>query len=133
MQRGFALVTGIFLMTILMLLSAFMIGIRVYQESSVTLDTLATRAFAAARSGVEWGTYQSLRNGTCAGSTPLTPGGTLNGFTVTVTCARGAFNEAGTTINVDTIVAIACNAGTCPAVSAGANYVERQITVMVGP
>ena len=52
-QRGFSLVTAIFLITILMLLSAYMIGCRVFQDSSISLDTLATRAYAAARAGVD--------------------------------------------------------------------------------
>ena len=134
-QRGFTLVTAIFLITILFLLSAFMIAFRVYQESSVSLDTLGTRAYAAARSGVEWGAYNSLRNNTCAATTALTLGGTLAGFTATVTCSRSAYNEAGTTVNMDTIVANACNqpaAGNCPNAAPGQNYVERQITVTVG-
>jgi MSHA biogenesis protein MshP len=132
-QRGFTMVTAIFLITILFLLSAFMVGIRVYQEASVSLDTLATRAYAAARGGVEWGAYNSLRNNTCAASTSLTFINTLSAFTATVTCSRASYDEAGTTINMDTIVATACNqpaAGNCPA-TAAANYVERQITVMV--
>ena len=135
LQRGFTLVTGIFLITILFLLSAYMIGFRVYQDASVSLDTLGTRAFAAARSGVEWGAYNSLRNNTCTAITPLAFGGTLNGYAATVSCTRTAFNEAGTIVNMDTIVANACNqpvAGNCPNAAPGANYAERQITTMVG-
>ena len=134
-QRGFTLVASIFLITILFLLSAYMIGFRVYQEAGVTLDMLGTRAHAAARAGAEWGLYNSLRNNACAGSTALALGGTLTGYTATVTCARSPFNEAGATVNVDTIVANACNqpaAGDCPNNAPGANYVERQITVTVG-
>ncbi len=130
-QRGFTLMTGIFLITILFLLSAFMIGFRVYQDASVSLDTLGTRAYGAARTGVEWGAYNSLRNNACAGPTPLVLGGTLGGYTVTVTCARSAFNEAGANVNVDTIVAIACNNAACPQAAPGPGYVERQITVTV--
>ena len=131
-QAGFTLVTAIFLITILFLLAAFMIGFRVYQDASISLDTLGTRAYAAARSGVEWGAYQSLRNGSCAGTTTLALAGTLDGYTVTVACVRNAFNEAGITVNIDTIVARACNNPLCPPATPGPNYVERQITVIVG-
>jgi MSHA biogenesis protein MshP len=130
-QAGFTLVTAIFLITILFLLAAFMIGFRLYQDASVSLDTLGTRAYAAARAGVEWGAYQSLRNGTCAGAA-LALDGSLAGYTVTVTCARDTFNEAGITVNIDTIVAKACNDAACPPATPGPNYVERQITVIVG-
>jgi MSHA biogenesis protein MshP len=131
-QRGFTLVAAIFLITILFLLSAYLVSIRVQQEAGVTLDTLGTRAYAAARAGVEWGAYNSLRNNTCAASTALALGGTLSGLTVTVTCTRSPYNEAGTTVNMDTIVALACNNAVCPPATPGANYVERQITVTVG-
>ena len=135
-QRGFTLVTGIFLITILFLLSAFMIGFRVYQESSVSLDTLGTRAFAAARSGVEWGAYQALRPGPCVtGTTSLALAGTLAGYTATVQLQASTYDEAGTTVTMCSITSNACNqpsGGSCPNASPGANYVERQITTMVG-
>ena len=135
-QTGFALVTGVFLITMLFLLSAYMIGFRVYQDSSVSLDTLGTRAFAAARSGVEWGAYQALRPGPCAaGTTSLALAGTLSGYTATVTLAPSTYNEAGTTVTMCSITSNACNqpsGGSCPNASPGANYVERQITTMVG-
>ncbi|MES2563508.1 MAG: agglutinin biogenesis protein MshP [Pseudomonadota bacterium] len=134
-QRGFALVSGIFLITILFLLSAYMVSLQVRQDASATLDTLGTRAYAAARSGAEWGAYQSLRTGACAADTAITPGGMLAGFTVNVSCTRTVFNEAGTAVTTDTIVANACNqpaGGTCPNAAPGTNYVERQITLAVG-
>ena len=135
-QRGFALVSGIFLITILFLLSAWLIGFRVQQDSSLTLDALGTRAYAAARAGAEWGAYNSLRNGACAPSTAVTFGATLAGYTATVTCSRSAYDEGGAIVNVDTIVANACNqpaGGTCPNAAPGPNYVERQITITVAP
>ncbi|MDB5807975.1 MAG: agglutinin biosis protein MshP [Betaproteobacteria bacterium] len=132
-EGGFTLVTAVFLITILMLLSAYMISFRVYQEAGTSLDTLGTRAYAAARSGAEWGAFNSLRNNACAASTPVTPANTLSGFTVTVTCLRNTFNEAGATVNMDTIVATACNNALCPPASPDANYVERQITILVSP
>ena len=134
-QRGFALASAIFLIVILFLLSAYLVGFRVYQDSAQSLDTLGTRAYAAARAGAEWGAYNALRNDTCAATTSLTLGGTLSAFVVTVTCTRTTHNEAGATINVDTIVANGCNqpaAGNCPNASPGAYYVERQLTMSVG-
>ena len=135
-QRGFTLVSGIFLIVILFLLSAYLIGFRVQQDSTLALDVLGTRAYAAARSGAEWGAYNSLRNGACAASTPVTFSGTLAGYTATVTCSRSAYDEGGTTVSMDTIVANACNqpaGGNCPNATPAANYVERQITITVSP
>jgi MSHA biogenesis protein MshP len=135
-QRGFALVSGIFLITILFLLSAYLIGFRVHQDSSLALDALGTRAYAAARSGAEWGAYNSLRNGTCAASTALAFDATLAGYTATVTCSRSSYDEGGVLVTVDTVVANACNqpaAGNCPNPAPGVNYSERQITMTVAP
>ena len=131
-QRGFTLVSGIFLIVILAALSAYLINFRVYQDAAIALDALGTRAYAAARSGVEWGVYNSLQNNACAASTSVALAGTLTGYTVNVTCTRNTFNEAGPPlVNIDTIVATACNSATCPPASPGANYVERQITTVV--
>ena len=134
-QRGFALVSAIFLITILFLLSAYLVALRVHQSSGVVLDMLATRAYAAASSGAEWAAYNSLRNNACPASSAIVLGGTLAEFTASVTCVRGTYEEGGTAVNIDTIVSNACNqpaAGVCPNSSPGANYVERQITLMVG-
>ena len=135
-QRGFTTVAAVFLITILSLLSAYLIGLRVYQELDVTLNTLGTRAYAAARSGAEWGAYNSLRNNTCTGTTALTLGGSLAAYKATVTCVRSTFNEGGTTVLIDTIISNACNqpsGGNCPNTTPGANYVERQMTFTVSP
>jgi MSHA biogenesis protein MshP len=135
-QRGFALVSGIFLITILFLLSAYLIGFRVKQDSTLALDALGTRAYAAARSGAEWGAYNSLRNGACAPSTALAFGASLAGYAATVTCSRSTYDEGGVTVTVDTLVANACNqpaGGNCPNPAPGANYAERQITLTVAP
>jgi MSHA biogenesis protein MshP len=135
-QRGFTLVTGVFLIGILAALSVYMIAFRVIQDSSTTLDTVGTRAYAAARSGVEWGAYQSLRPGPCvAAVNSFALAGTLAGFTATVTTAPTAYNEGGTNVTICTITANACNipaAGACPNAAGGANYAERQITIVTG-
>jgi MSHA biogenesis protein MshP len=135
-QRGFALISGVFLITILFLLSAYLIGFRVQQDSSIALDANGSRAFAAAVSGAEWAAFNSLRNGMCAASTTLafaTAG--LNDFTATVTCSRATYDEAGAVVTMDTIVATACNqpqGGECPSTAPGSGYVERQVTMKVG-
>lgn len=135
-QGGFTIVAAVFLITILSLLSAYLVGLRVYQEQDVTLDTLGTRAYGAARSGADWGAYNSLRNNTCAATTALALAGSLASYTATVTCVRNTFNEGGVAVLIDTIVANACNqpsAGNCPNASPGTNYVERQMTFTVSP
>ena len=135
---GFALPTAIFLMVILAALGVFIARVSLIQTSSSALDALGSGAYQAARAGVEWGAFNSLRNTTCAASTPLAFAGTaLAPFTTTVTCASTAIDELGVAGAIDQITSTACNepaAGpVCPNPAPTiANYAERRITVTVG-
>ena len=129
-QRGFTLIAAVFLIATLALLSAYLVGLRSYQDTGLSLDTLGMRGYAASRAGAEWGAYNSLRNDACAAGASLA----LAGFTATVTCVRSTYSEGASTIAVDTIVSTACNqpvAGACPNPAPAAFYVERQITLTV--
>lgn len=90
-QRGFALVAAIFIVVILSLLGIMMVTIGGMQRATASTAAQGTRAYYAARAGIEWGTFQSVSSSgphSCpAASGTLTlsvPG--LNGFTVIVQC-----------------------------------------------
>lgn len=132
--RGFTLVAAVFLIAILSLLSAYLVTLRSYQDTGISLDALGTRAYAAARAGAEWGAFNSLQNGACAASTAVGLAGTLAGYTATVTCSRATYSEADQMVTVDTIVSTGCNqpsGGACPNPAPAAFYVERQLTLTV--
>jgi MSHA biogenesis protein MshP len=133
-HRGFALPTAIFLMVILAALGVFIARISLLQSSSSSLDALGTGAYQAARAGVEWGAFNSLRNTTCTPSTSLTFAATaLALYTATVTCSSTSTDELGVTVTIDQISATACNEPPCPNASpTSANYAERRITIVVG-
>lgn len=136
-QRAFALPAAIFLMVILAALAAFLVNISVQQHAGQSADIQGSRAYQAARAGIEWGLYSFLRNGACAGPANIAPGGGLAAFTVTVTCfPSGAISEEGTgVVTMARIVANACNqptAGACGSAAPGAGYVERELVVVVG-
>jgi MSHA biogenesis protein MshP len=138
-QRGVTIVTAIFLITVLALLGAFVVSVAGFQQKSSQLDIQGARAYQAARAGIEWGAYQSLRGANvppaaCFGATDLTFAGTsLNGFTTTVSCNRTTHTELATTVTMDQITAVACNAlPPCPSAAPAADYVERQITITAG-
>ena len=61
-HSGFSLVTAIFLLVILASLGAFIVTISGVQQTSSALDMQGSRAYQAARAGIEWGTYQVLIN-----------------------------------------------------------------------
>lgn len=132
LQRGFTAVSAIFILVILTVLGAFIMTVSTNQQIGSAQDLLGVRAYEAARSGIEWGLYQQLRNGSCAASSNFAPPApTLAGFTVTVTCTTTAGTNGGPTTY--TVQSTACNqpgGGTCPNVAnPGDRYIERRLDV----
>src|SRR5262245_1157329 len=99
-QRGFSLVAALFLIVVVAALGAFAVRIGSGQQQTVNLSLLSAKALSAANSGIEYGAYQALIVGSCAGATlKLTEVG-LNGFTVAVTCSSTAHPIGTAGINV---------------------------------
>lgn len=128
-QRGFAIVTAIFLLVVLAALGAFMLTFSTVQHITSAQDFQGTRAYQAARTGIEWGAYQALRNASCTPSTSFSPGGTQAGFNVTVQCNLfgSPYMEGGGTVNMYQITSTASQ-GTV----GSATYVERQLQATIG-
>jgi MSHA biogenesis protein MshP len=123
-ERGFSLVTAIFLLVVMAGLGTVMLTVFGTQHTTAALDIQGTRGYQAARAGIEWGTYQAA-NGSCAASTNVTGlSGTLAPFTVVVTCVSAAhvMND-GSTKHSYRLVATATSTGTVASV----DYVERQL------
>ena len=128
-QRGFAIVAAIFLVVVLAALGAFMLTFSTVQHITSAQDVQGTRAYQAARTGIEWGAYQVLINSSCPAPTSLTPGGTQAGFSVAVQCnsSFGPYSEGGNTVNMYQITSTASQ-GTL----GSATYVERQLQATIG-
>lgn len=143
-QRGFSIVTALFLLVVLSLLGAFIVSVTGLQQSSQQLDVQGVRAYQAARAGIEWGAWQVLDPNNTIG-TPALPtcpasptnltglAGSLSPFTVTVTCSaaiNAPTTEGNRNVSAYQIIATACNqpsAGACPNASPASGYVERQL------
>lgn len=132
-QRGFAIISAIFILVVLAALGGFIATVATTQHMGSALDVMGARAYQAARAGTEWGLYQAVKASSCAASADI---GTVGGVAVTVTCnavATGGTVEAGLG-SIYSITASACNfpAGTtCPGAAATPSYVERSLTVLV--
>ena len=99
-QRGFALVAAIFLIVVLASLGTYIVRISGMQHQTVNVTLLGSRAFQAARVGVEWAAFQALDSAACTTTTlTLTEGG-LDGFDVDVTCTSSSHTETGNTYNI---------------------------------
>lgn len=107
MQNGFSLVPALFLLVVLAALGIVAVRLAGVQQQTVVLAMQSGRAYAAARSGVEWSAYQALNNSSCVAATlSLTEGG-LAGFTVETDCSSSSHTEGPNTTNVYIIDAFA--------------------------
>jgi len=137
-NRGFSLVTAIFLLVVLSALGAYMVVFTGQQQTALQVDVLGVRAYYAARAGSEWALFRAIDPDNSIGPPPAfaacpsgtinTLGGSLSPFTVVVTCTSSDHTESTRNIRVYEITATACNNATC---TPAAGYVERQIVITV--
>jgi MSHA biogenesis protein MshP len=137
-ERGFSLVSAIFLLVVIAALGTFAVTLSTTQHQSAALSVLGARAYQAARVGVEWGAYQVVQSGVAGGAFAAAcqaggalpqPGalpGTLAGFNVGVGCSSTAHSEAATTVTLYQLTSTATQ-GTV----ASPDYVERQMTATI--
>lgn len=145
MQRGFSLISAIFLLVVIAALGAFAVTLSTTQQQSAALDVLGTRAYHAARAGIDWGAFQLIIGGPAGGFAVACqtggaipqPGalpGTMAGFVVTVGCAATSYDEGARTVAGGNPVWIYTLTSTATmGVAATPNYVERQISVTIAP
>ena len=128
---------AIFLLVSLAAIGVYLLTISNAQVEAGVQDEQGARAYQAARTGIDWGAYQVLRNPgsafatTCAGGAPasqtITLAQGLAGFFVEVACLRvGNETEGAVTVRVYRITATGCNRSPCGGVI-GPTYVERQL------
>ncbi len=130
-HHGFAAIAAIFLVVVLAALGAFMLTFSNTQQLTSAQDVQGTRAYWAARAGLEWGVAgifaQPEATADCVAASQTLPGGTATfdgGFTVVVTCTRQVFVEAGENRQIFQITAVATSA----AGAGGVGFVERSIS-----
>lgn len=136
--RGMGALVVVVVLVALSAMAAALLRLSQQAQGASAQDLLATRASAAARSGVEWGLYQAFKGGwtACSGaSQTLDLSADGSGLRVTVSCDSRSYNEGLTaagavrTVRLFTIDAVACNSGgSCPDAAAAVRggYVERR-------
>lgn len=134
-QKGFSLVTAIFLLVILSAIGGFMVTIGGTQRTTTVAAIQGARAFQAAHSGIEWGISRILAD-TVTGCGTINPAPNfmltaqgISGFDVTVSCDSTTHSEAG--VNNVTIFTITSEArfGTYRS----PDFVRRRITATISP
>ncbi|MGB5626210.1 MAG: hypothetical protein WBM61_10790 [Woeseiaceae bacterium] len=122
LQTGFSLVPALFLLVVLSALGIVAVRLAGVQHQTVVLAMQSGRAYAAARSGIDWSAYQALVNGSCAAATlSLTEAG-LAGFSVDTSCSSTVHSEGPNTVRVYVIDAFAWSGS-----YGNPDYVSRRI------
>ena len=131
-QRGFAAIAAIFLVVGLAALGGFMLTFSSAQQLSSVQDQLGSRAYWAARAGIEWGIASTT---TACPASPTTLA--VDNFSVVATCAAQTYTEAGNTVTIFRYTSVATvapipNADTPPIFTAPAvgsvGYIERSLS-----
>ena len=124
-QHGFAAIAGIFLIVALAALGGYMVSFSNAQQITSAQDVQGSRAYWAARAGLEWGVANHVAAAACsAASTALA----IEGFTVTVTCTMATYVDSGITPGVSPrIFQFTATAASAGAVG-GLGYIERSLS-----
>lgn len=135
-QRGFAAIAAIFMVVGLAALGGFMITFSSTQQLNSVQDQLGSRAYWAARAGLDWGIASTVASTPAACPTSPTTLAVDN-FSVVATCAAQTYTEAGNTVTIFSYTSVATvapipNADTPPIFTAPAvgslGYIERSLS-----
>lgn len=126
-QRGFAIVAAVFLLVVLAALGAFMVTVSNGQHLSSAQDIQGSRAYWAARAGLEWevaSVDSSPVSPVCPADTTLS----VEDFNVNVTCGSQSYSEGSETKNLFTLESVASQSG---ALVGSIGFVERKLRASV--
>lgn len=123
-QRGFAAIAAVFLVVMLAALGAFMVSFSNTQQLNSAQDVQGSRAYWAARAGLEWAIASQGVGATACWAT--TPPASIDGFTLAVSCAASSFTDGATTVYVFRLQSDA-STGTVGSVG----YIERSVSASV--
>ena len=129
-ESGFVLPSAIFLVVILAALGGYMVTLSRTSHMSGALDIQGSRAYQAARAGIEWAAWQVVDpQGLQPTPTPcpvspstVTLTGTLAAFNVSVTCTRTLVMDGATQVAVYQVTSTATSG-----LPGTVDYVDRQI------
>lgn len=125
LQRGFAAIAAVFLLVVLAALGAYMLSFSNTQQLTSAQDLQGSRAYWAARAGLEWGVSRVFSNPAACPAPPAPFA--VEGFAIAVQCARQTYAEGGGTVTIFRLGATATQGG----VPGSVGYVERSVSASV--
>jgi MSHA biogenesis protein MshP len=139
LQRGFSLVSAIFLLVVIAAMGAFAVTLSTNQHQSDAMDVMGKRTYQAARAGIEWGAFQIIQSAAAGTnfalacqaanypSSVILIGTTFSNYLpVDVNCSSTSAVDAST-VWIYTLTASAATNAT----AGGPDYFERQLSVTI--
>jgi MSHA biogenesis protein MshP len=140
-EQGFSLISAIFLVVVIAVLSTFAVTLSTTQQQSAALDMLGLRAYQAARAGIEWGAFQithssvagtgfaaGCQSAAVASQVPTLPAAQLSVFSVGITCGATSYVDGVSGVLYElTSTASGVNGAT----PGSPDYVERKIRATI--
>jgi MSHA biogenesis protein MshP len=131
-SAGMALMSAIFLIAVLIGLGVAMMNLSNVEQDTASKAILGAKVYYGAKAGIDWGIQQAFAASSCVGSTINLTTGSLNGVTVTVTCAAAPQGPStcgltGTSLCQTYYLTSAATTGTLGTLS----YAERHIEATV--
>lgn len=124
-QRGFAAIAAIFLIVALAALGSYMVSFSNAQQLTSAQDVQGSRAYWAARAGLEWGVANHMTAAACsAASTDLA----IEGFTVTVACTMATYADLGFVPGVAPRIFQFTSTARTGAALGSIGYIERSVS-----
>lgn len=132
-ERGFAAIAAIFLVVVLAALGGFMLTFSNTQQLTSARDVQGSRAYWAARAGLEWAVVAipPASVATPNACTVTAPPTAIDGFAITINCAKATYVDTGATSGVSPTaifqLTVTASTGTVGSIA----YVDRSVTASV--
>lgn len=126
-QQGFAAIAAIFLVVVLAALGGFMLTFSNAQHLTSAQDIQGSRAYWAARAGLEWGiaSVAGVAPAVCPASPTVLA---IDGFNVTISCGPETYQDQGGAVpgvvTIFQLTSVAASAGGVGTVG----FIERSVS-----
>jgi MSHA biogenesis protein MshP len=132
-QRGFAAVAAIFLVVLLAALGSFMISFSNTQHINSAQDAQGSRAYWAARAGLEWAIVAIPANPALCPNVALTQVAVasapspIEGHSIKIFCSKSTYSDQNAANGSSTVTMYKFESQASFGVAGGASFIERSV------
>ncbi|MHB8949519.1 MAG: hypothetical protein ACYC4S_10705 [Rhodoferax sp.] len=122
-QQGFAAIAAIFLVVILAAFGAFMVSFSNTQQLNSARDVQGSRAYWAARAGLEWAIVAIPANPALCADPVVAPPTPIDGFTINLHCFQENYLEGVAPVIINRFESVASQGAV-----GTVGYIERSVS-----